>query len=64
MSWALISLTYSGSVKIEMGFMLLTSMPHANVLGRFDSMHFSINFLVWSGILRGWKASKNIEGLF
>ena len=53
MSWGFISETYSGSVKIEIGFRAETSIPHATDLGICCSIHFSIVFLIESGILRG-----------
>jgi hypothetical protein len=46
-----------------MGFIELTNMPQAKVLGRFYSTHFSMMRLVWSGILKGWKAWRKTLGL-
>ena len=51
-------------MKIEIGFIDDISMPHAKDLGRLASMHFSMIFLVESGILKGWKACKNTDGDF
>lgn len=63
MSCGFISETYSGSVKIAMGFNADISIPQANVFGKFCSKHFSITFLDESGILRGWNDYRKIDGL-
>lgn len=64
MSYGFISATYSGSVNIVIGFIELTNIPQAKVFGKCYSTHFSIILLVWSGILSGWNAYKNTDGLF